>query len=230
MQRWLRRTSLTFLVAVALVVASQVAGDIPLADLKRQYGAPPSRFLDVQGLQVHYRDEGEGPPLVLLHGTGSSLQTWDAWADALRGRFRVIRMDLPGFGLTGPSRGGDYRIAAYVEFLDAFRKRLGLEAFALAGNSLGGQIAWSYAVAHPAQVQALVLVDPSGYPIDRPALLFRIACVPGLSWLMTRLDPGPITEKTVRDAYGDPGKVTPALIQRYRDLALREGNREAFVA
>ena len=228
--RWLRRALLTFLVAVALVVASQVKGDIPLADLKRQYGGAPSRFLDIQGQEVHYRDEGQGPPLVLLHGTGSSLHTWDAWTDALRGKFRVIRMDLPGFGLTGPSPDGDYRIAAYVAFLDAFRKRLGLETFALAGNSLGGQIAWSYAVAHPAQVEALVLVDPAGYPIERPVLLFRIARVPGLSWLMTKLDPGRLTAKTLHDAYGDQSKVTPALVERYRDLALREGNREAFVA
>src|SRR6266849_4269814 len=94
-------------------------------------------------------------------------------------------MDLPGFGLTGPNRDDDYRIDTYVEFLEVFRKRLGLDGFALARNSLGGHIAWSYAVAHPARVRALVLVDPTGYPIDRPALLFRLARIPGLSWLVT---------------------------------------------
>ena len=129
----------------------------------------------MDGLSVHYRDEGAGPPLLLLHGTGSSLHTWDAWTDALRGHFRVIRMDLPGFGLTGPNRDDDYRIERYVEFVEAFRRRLGLESFALAGNSLGGEIAWSYTVAHPDRVSALVLVDPAGYPIDRPALVFRLA-------------------------------------------------------
>src|SRR5215470_14554481 len=105
-----------------------------------------------------------GAPLVLLHGMGSSLHTWDAWSDALRSRFRVIRMDLPGFGLTGPNRQDDYRNETYLAFLDAFRSKLGLDGFALAGNSFGGQIAWSYAVAHPGQVRALVLVDPSGTP------------------------------------------------------------------
>jgi pimeloyl-ACP methyl ester carboxylesterase len=75
-----------------------------------------------------------------------------------------------------------------------------------------------------------VLVDPAGYPIDRPALVFRLAKIPGLSWFLTKLDPGPITAKTLRDAYGDQAKVTRSLVERYRKLALREGNRRAFVA
>jgi len=229
-RKWLWRGLWALLAAVALAIASQVARDIPVDELKRSYAGGASRFVDVGGLQVHYRDEGEGPPLVLLHGTGASLHTWDAWAEAVRTHFRVIRMDLPGFGLTGPNRDDDYRIDAYVAFLEAFRGKLGLDSFALAGNSLGGQIAWSYAVAHPAPVSALVLLDPAGYPIDRPALVFRLARIPGISWLMTKLDPGPITEKTLRDCYGDPRKVTPALVERYRKLALREGNRRAFVA
>jgi pimeloyl-ACP methyl ester carboxylesterase len=246
--KWIGRILGLAAIAVAVVVASQVKGDIPLEDLKQRYAGGASRFVDVGGLAVHYRDEGAGPPLLLLHGTGASLHTWDGWTQALRGQFRVIRMDLPGFGLTGPSRpeepalpetGGarkraayedDYRIEAYVEFVEAFRKRLGLDAFALAGNSLGGLIAWSYAVAHPAQVNALVLLDPAGYPVARPVLLFRLAQVPGLSWLLARLDPGPLAAKTLRDAYGDPGKITPALVERYRELSLREGNRRAFVA
>jgi len=228
-RKWLRRGLWALLAAVVLAIASQVARDVPVDELKQSFAGGASRFVDVGGLSVHYRDEGEGPPIVLLHGTGASLHTWDAWTEGLRGHFRVSRMDLPGFGLTGPNRDDDYRIDAYVEFLEAFRKRLGLDGFALAGNSLGGQIAWSYAVAHPARVKALVLVDPVGFPIDRPALVFRLARIPGISWLMTKLDPGPLTERTLRDAYGDPRKVTPALVERYRMLALREGNRRAFV-
>lgn len=216
--------------ALALGIASQVARDVPLEELKRSYATGASRFVELDGLLVHYRDEGQGPAFVLLHGMGSSLHTWDAWAESLRGKYRVIRMDLPGFGLTGPDPRDDYRIDAYVEFLDRLRKRLELESFAVAGNSFGGQIAWSYAVAHPERVQALVLVDAAGYRIERPALVFRLARVPVVSWLMTRLDPGRITEKTLRDCYADQRKVTPELIERYRKLALREGNRRAFVA
>jgi pimeloyl-ACP methyl ester carboxylesterase len=227
--RWLRRGLWAAAAAVALLLVSQIQGDIPLDVLKGRYAGGASRFLDVGGLQVHYRDEGEGPVLLLLHGTGSSLHTWDGWTEALRDRFRVIRIDMPGFGLTGPNQNDDYRISSYVEFVEAFRKRLGLDTFALAGNSLGGLIAWRYAVAYPAQVSALVLLDPAGYRIDRPVLVFRLALIPGLSWLLTRLDPRRLAGKTLRDSYGDPGKITPALVERYRDLALREGNRRAFM-
>jgi alpha/beta hydrolase fold len=132
--RWLRRGLWAVLAAVALGIASQVTGDLPLDELKRSYAGGASRFVDVGGLAVHYRDEGEGPPLLLLHGTGSSLHTWDAWAEALRAHFRVIRMDLPGFGLTGPNQQDDYRIDTFVAFLEAFRSKLGLDGFALAGH------------------------------------------------------------------------------------------------
>ena len=229
-RKWPRRIAWALPAIVGFALASQIEGDLPVEQLKPVFASAASRFVDIDGLSVRYRDEGKGPPLVLLHGTGSSLDTWDAWAGALSAHFRVIRMDLPGFGLTGPNEDDDYRIERYVAFLEAFRSRFGLESFALAGNSLGGQIAWSYAVAHPQEVSALVLVDPAGYRIDRPALVFRLAKIPGLAWLLSRLDPGPMTAKTLRDAYGDQSKVTPALVERYRKLALRQGNRRAFVA
>src|SRR5208282_5245995 len=107
---------------------------------------------------------------------------------------------------------------------------LGLERFALAGNSLGGQIAWNYAVAYPQQLTQLILLDPAGFKIARPALVFRLARVPLLSTLLSVLDPGPMVRKSLREAYGDAGKVTPELLERYRRLALREGNRAAFIA
>jgi pimeloyl-ACP methyl ester carboxylesterase len=179
---------------------------------------------------VHYRDEGTGPPLVLLHGTASSLHTWNAWTAALSAHHRTIRMDLPGFGLTGPNHSGDYSIGSYVAFLEAFRQALGLTRFALAGNSLGGQIAWSYAVAHPERVSELILVDSAGFPIEKPALAFTLARVPLLSALLAGMDPRHMVRKTLREAYGDPSRVTPELVERYRLLTLREGNREAFVA
>ncbi len=212
----------------ALVAVS--TPDLPVEELKRAYATGSSRFIELDGLSVHYRDEGQGPPLVLLHGTGASLHTWDAWSSALASHHRVIRMDLPGFGLTGPDPKSDYSIPAFVSFVDSFCKKLGLTRFALAGNSLGGQIAWNLAVAHPEQVTDLILLDPAGYPIARPALIFRLARIPVLSSLLTHADPGAMVKKTLRDAYGDQSKVTPALIDRYRRLSLRAGNRDAFVA
>jgi pimeloyl-ACP methyl ester carboxylesterase len=221
---------LALVAGLAALVGSQVRRDVPPAELEAQYATGASRFADVGGLRVHYRDEGQGPALILLHGTGSSLHTWDGWTAALARNHRVLRMDLPGFGLTGPSREGDYSIPAFVAFVEAFRAKVAVESASVAGNSLGGLIAWSYAVAHPERVRDLILVDPAGYPIDRPVLLFRLASTPVLSGLMALLDPGPLVDKTLRDAYGDASKITPDLKERYRRLSLRAGNRDAFVA
>jgi pimeloyl-ACP methyl ester carboxylesterase len=227
----------TWLLGAGLLLAGLAFGlsrafvpDVPVATLLPAYGGGASKFVEVQGLSVHYRDEGTGTPLVLLHGTGASLHTWNVWAAALSPHYRVLRMDLPGFGLTGPNRSADYSIPAYVAFLESFREAMGLNRFALAGNSLGGEIAWSYAVTYPDRLSALILVDSAGFPLERTSLVFTLARIPVLSTLLGWADPGPMVSRTLREAYGEPGRVTPELVQRYRRLALRDGNRAAFVA
>jgi pimeloyl-ACP methyl ester carboxylesterase len=168
MPKWMRRVGTGLLVIAGLLGglgAWEWKGDLPLETLKARWAGPPSRFVDVDGMSVHYRDEGTGPAIVLLHGTGSSLHAWDAWAAGLSPSHRVVRLDLPAFGLTGPRPDGDYRLDTYVAFLDHFVAKLGLGSFALAGNSFGGALAWRFAVAHPSEVTDLVLVDagrPSG--------------------------------------------------------------------
>ncbi|WP_296447448.1 alpha/beta fold hydrolase [Rhodoferax sp. UBA5149] len=209
------------------------APDRSVAQLQARWAPAPSQFVAVSGMQVHLRDEGprDDPlPIVLLHGTSASLHTWDGWADALKGQRRVIRFDLPGFGLTGPHPENDYSIDAYVRFVAAVMDTLGVKRFVLAGNSLGGQIAWASAYAMPTRVDKLVLVDSAGYPVQSTSVPigFRIARTPGLRVLMTYFLPRGLVDKSVRNVYGDPGRVTPALVDRYFELALRTGNRAAL--
>jgi pimeloyl-ACP methyl ester carboxylesterase len=232
MGRWLLRIFVGVVALLALVLVWQWRADLPLPLLEQHWATGASRFVEVDGMRVHYRDEGQGPLVVLLPGTGASLHTWDAWTTGLvGGGRRVVRLDLPAFGLTGPNPSNDYRISAYVTFLEHFAAKLGLLRFALGGNSLGGGIAWEYAVAHPERVEALLLVDAGGYPrAEPPPLAFRLGRYPALAWLMAHLDPRPLVAKTLRQAYGDPAKVTPELIQRYWELSLRPGNRAAFGA
>ncbi len=221
-----------FVVAVlGLAAIANLRPDIPLDNLKRRYAQPPSKFTEVGGLSVHYRDEGAGRPIVLIHGTGASLHTWQGWSDVLRRDLRVVRMDLPGFGLTGPEPSSDYSSSGYVRFVEAFAAKLGLAEFDLAGNSLGGFIAWRYAAIHPERVGKMILVDAAGYPLRHPPLLvFRLASIPVLSSLLARLDPRPLVARSLREVYADRSKVTPELIDLYTDLALRPGNRQAFSA
>jgi pimeloyl-ACP methyl ester carboxylesterase len=220
-----------------LGIVTTWAPDVPVDELKARWARPPSRFIEVGGLQVHLRDEGphDDPlPIVLLHGTSASLHTWEGWAQALRDKRRVIRMDLPGFALTGPNRENDYSTEAYVKFVRGVMDNLGVKRFVLAGNSLGGQIAWSAAAAMPDRVAALVLVDAGGYPremLTTPQSIplgFRIAATPGLRLLAEYTLPRGVVQSSVRNVYGDPAKVTPELVDLYMDMTLRAGNRKAL--
>ena len=235
--------------ALGLVVAGVVffgllgvyltwAPDKPVEALTAKWAPPPSQFIALQGMQVHLRDEGprDDPlPIVLLHGTSASLHTWEGWAEALRGQRRVIRMDLPGFALTGPNPENDYSIERYVAFVAALADQLGVQRFVLGGNSLGGQIAWATAVTHPQRVASQILVDASGYafesaktPIDVP-IGFQMARIKPLAPLVENTLPRGLVEKSVKAVYGDPSKVTPPLVDLYYDMTLRAGNRKALV-
>lgn len=224
-------------VAVALIAAGFVAlnwaPDRPVSELEARWAAPPSMFVEVSGMRVHVRDEGprdDPMPIVLLHGTSASLHTWQGWADALKGERRVIRFDLPGFGLTGPTPDGNYTMDAYVRFVIAMLDRLGVRRAVLAGNSFGGNVAWATALAAPDRVAKLVLVDSAGYPMNPKSVPigFRIARLPVLNRLGEVALPRRVIESSVRNVYGDPDKVTPELVDLYYDITVREGNRRAL--
>jgi len=222
------------LALVVSFVAFNWAPDQPVAALAARWAPPPSQFVEIDGMQVHVRDEGprdDPRPVVLLHGTSSSLHTWDGWAEALRGQRRVIRFDLPGFGLTGPSPDGDYAIDRYVAFMKAALNHFGVAHCILVGNSFGGWIAWETALAEPGRVDRLLLVDSAGYRLDSVSVPigFRIAKIPVLNQLMKVTLPRAMIESSLRNVYGDPSRVTPALVDRYFDLTTRAGNREALV-
>ena len=210
------------------------APDLPLEYLKSRWAPAPSQFIELQGMAVHVRDEGprdDPAPLLLLHGTSASLHTWDGWAEALKGERRVIRMDLPGFGLTGPFPQGDYRMPSYSAFIVALLDQLKVERVVLAGNSLGGQIAWETALAYPQRVSRLILVDSAGFPLQSTSVPigFQLARIPLLAPVIGKVLPRPMIEDSLRNVYGDPSLVTKQLVDRYFELTLRAGNRESLV-
>lgn len=210
------------------------APDLPVAQLAQRWAKAPSQFVPVQGMRVHLRDEGprdDPRPIVLLHGTSDSLHTWDGWAASLSAQRRVIRFDLPGFGLTGPHPLGDYSIPAYVAFVVAMLDTLGVHELVLGGNSLGGQIAWASALAEPRRVRQLLLVDAAGYavPAEQLPLAFTLARNPVAGPLLEHVLPRGLVISSLRKVYGDPGRITDALVDRYYDMALRAGNRHALV-
>ena len=209
------------------------APDRSVADLSVRWAQSPSQWLLVEGMRVHLRDEGprsDPLPLVLLHGTSASLHTWDGWVQDLVATRRVIRMDLPAFGLTGPHPNDDYSIASYVKFVDSVLKELQIDACIMAGNSLGGHISWAYTLQKPQQVKKLILVDAAGYPLQSRSVPigFKLAQIPIFSDVFQYVLPRSMIESSLRNVYGQADKVSPELIDRYYELALRDGNRQAL--
>ncbi len=235
--KWIFRGVLAILGLTLTLFAGFIAlnwqSDIPLQALTERWAQPPSEFIEVNGQSIHIRDEGpksDPLPIVLLHGTSASLHTWDGWTAALNDQHRVIRFDLPGFGLTGPAIDNNYSKDAYVQFVLSVLDAKGVEKCILAGNSLGGNIAWTTAAAHPERVQSLILVDSAGYPYKATSvpLAFKISQTPVLNRLMKNVLPRSVVRSSVENVYGNPQKVTPELVDRYYDLAAREGNRAAL--
>ena len=166
-----------------------ITSDIPLEDLKTEFKKKNSRFLEVDGTLVHYVDEGEGIPIILLHGTGSSLHTWDLWAERLKNKYRVLRITLPGFGLSGPRFDKKYKIKDYVNLLENFVEKIGVEKFHLVGNSLGGSIAWLYSSFYDKKVSKLVLINSSGFELDEVPFVIKIARNNYLNFLIKKTSP-----------------------------------------
>lgn len=206
--------------------------DIPVERLKRDYANEASQFVDVGGATVHVRDEGprDAPAVVLLHGFGSSLHTWNGWVEQFGDRFRVVRLDFPGFGLTGPNEQNEYGDQYYVELVSDLVAEIGLDGFAIGGNSMGGEVAWRYALDHPEQVQRLLLVDAAGYPSEGSASpLLTLGQYPVLDLIPRYVLPRAAVRQSLESAWGDPSKLTPELVERYHRLLLRAGNRAALV-
>ncbi len=220
----------SIIIIVLLLIASSVRPDIPVEQLKPKYANEHSKFVTIDGLTVHYRDEGAGFPVVLLHGSPSSLHTWDALARNLSSHYRVIRMDLPGYGLTGPNPAHDYSTRSYLDFLDAFLKAVHVDDCYLIGHSFGGRIAAEFAYKKKARVKKLVLIASSGYPQNEDAMpAVKMARSPLLRPLVRYATPRFFIGMNVREAYGTKD-VPEETIDRYYDLLRREGNRETFIA
>lgn len=219
-----------FVISLIFVLRGGVYADISVEDLKNDYANEQSQFIEVNEMQVHYRDEGDGFPIVLVHGTAASLHTWDAWTHELKKTNRVIRMDLPAFGITGPNKNADYSLEAYTTFLHSFLEKLQLKKFHIAGNSLGGNIAWNYTADYPENVEKLILVDASGLPTNKqPPAIFKMAKTPLLKTLFLYVTPKILIKKNIEEVYADDSKITDELVDRYHKMALRVGNRKAFI-
>jgi pimeloyl-ACP methyl ester carboxylesterase len=216
------------------ILLSSCDSDIPVAQLKTKYLKSNSAFIDIDGVPVHYIMEGrmdDSLPIVFIHGTLASLHTWDTLSSFLKTNKKIIRLDLPAFGLTGPNRLNQYSFNFYNQFLDEFLLKLNVTQCIVAGNSLGGSIAWNYAIASPDKVKQLILLDASGYPKkdEKGSLGFKLAGIPVLNQALKHISPISLIRKSLEDAFYNKALVTEKMVQQYHDMLLREGNRAAVL-
>ncbi len=224
---------IALIVLILLVVAAFFlwTPDENRASLEAKYLQSPADLIEVAGMRLHVRDNGpkDAPAVILLHGFGSSLHTWEAWVPGLAEEHRVVRLDLPGSGLSDPDPAGDYTDARSVALLIALMDRLGIARASIVGNSMGGRIAWTFASSHPEHVDRLVLISPDGF--ESPGFEYGKAPEVGVATQAMRFVlPKQLVKMSLAPAYGDRSALTDERLARYYDLLRAPGAREAMIA
>ncbi len=220
----------TILLLLALAGAWLWTPDKDRADLEARYARGPADFVTVAGIRLHVRDDGpkDAPAVLLLHGFGASLHTWEPWAQALAPRHRVIRFDLPASGLTGPDPSGDYSDERSMQLVAALMDARGVARATLVGHSMGGRIAWRFAAAQPQRVERLVLLAPDGFA--SPGFEYGKPPEVGAGVeLMRHVLPRPLLTMSLKPAYADPAQMTDERATRYHDLLLAPGVRAGLI-
>ena len=215
---------------LAVVMYGLWTPDLERAELEKRYAAASPQTIDIDGLKVHYKETGlqDAPALLLLHGFGSSLQAWDDWSVKLEKEYRVIRLDLPGFGLTGASPDHDYSEEKDLAILTRFADKLGLDKFSVIGHSMGGKMAWSLAAAQPDRVRALVLMAPDGFP-EIKDIGTKPYEVPAIMGLIKYVLPKYLVRKSIEPAFAEADALNDALVNRYFDMLRAPGVRGAIL-
>lgn len=217
------------LAVIAVATALWMYRDIPAEQLEAKYAGETSQFMEIDGVRLHYRDEGRGPAVLLMHAHWASLIMWDSWAEAMKDSYRVLRYDMTSHGLTGPDPSGFYTMERNIELMERFLDAKGIDKLYIAGTSMGGTTAIRYTAKHPDKVAGLILLNPGALNStvrgsDRP---------PPLPWFVDGLKyvtPRAIFAGMLRAGFGDPDRVPEDLITRWHEMQMREGQREAEIS
>jgi pimeloyl-ACP methyl ester carboxylesterase len=203
-----------------------------LSELKTKYARPEngSCFININGTEIHYRDEGEGFPVLLVHGTSSSLHTFDGWATELRKKYRVLRFDMPGFGLSGTMPDNDFSLDNYLKLIDDFLGKMNAEKCHIAGSSLGGWFSWEFALKYPHRIHKLILIDAAGF-ITKETLpfIYKVARLPIGRMLFMSVSNRKIFSVFCRGVYGNYRNIEKQVYDRYFELFFRKENLDSFL-
>jgi len=195
--------------------------------------AETSHFIEVDGVRIHYQEKGAGTPLVLLHGFTSSTYSWKDVFDPLSKTYRVIAVDLKGFGFSGKP-DGDYTRRGQALLVVSLLNHLKIEKAWIVGSSMGGEVALNLALANPDRVAGLILIDSGGVEVAGGASLAPgYVRTPVLGRVLSAL--ALTSDRLVREglekSFYDDAKVTPERVKYYyRPLQTRGGQLAALRA
>ncbi len=230
MKNCLRLILLLVVTIPCLALINFWRSDLNENDLVIKYSNPSSQLLEIEGDRLHIRDTGKpnGPVIVFIHGFGASLHTWEDWSKDLEKDFRVIRFDLPGFGLSGPDQKGDYSDDRSNQIILGLLDILQIKKINIVGNSIGGRMAWYFTANYPERVEKLVLISPDGF--ESPGMDYnKPPEIPIYMNMIKYVFPKFLFRENLEFAYFNKSVLSDQLFERYYELAIYPGNRQAMI-
>ena len=194
--------------------------------LIEQYRLEDSRFIEVDGVELHVRDIGSGPVVLLLHGHAGNLRMWDAWTDALSDAYRVISFDIPGYGLTSPDPSSDYSVDRTAQLAMGLMDEMGIGQFYAGGTSIGSIAAFRMTSRHAERIPALILANAAGLPREPGKGPNQPDPNPFRRLLYKYHFPYGYFENFYQRTWHDPSKAPDELVRQYYDMARRVGAQE----
>jgi pimeloyl-ACP methyl ester carboxylesterase len=244
MKKVLKTISLFLLLSIGVLIFTGVYFDIPREKLETKYATEASQFLNLpDGTRIHYRDEGRAdkPAIVLLHGFNGSLLNFERLVPLLANDFRLVSLDLPGFGLTGATPSADYTSNSYMDIVTSITNYLGVNKFSIAGNSMGGGVAWRYAIEYPSKIEGLILLASSGVMKkedrdrfeqrkDNSPIVWKLMGSSVIKKTLTYYTPRFFATQGLKASVFNQELATKEYARQFHDLTLLEGSRKAILS
>jgi pimeloyl-ACP methyl ester carboxylesterase len=214
------RWKLVLGVAAVLTACAALSIEFQLWNPRRSaveaaYVAPDSRFVVIDGLRLHYKDTGQGPAVLLWHGNFGSLDFYDGWVAQLSDRYRLIRVDINGSGLSGPDEKVDFTIERNLKIARLLLDQLGVDRYFVVGTSSAAPMAYRDAAERPERVLGLMLANAGGLPRKPGGEINKPNPNPLLQWFRERYRPRSFWRDRAYDLHYNDSVVTPAMIERF---------------
>ncbi len=237
----------TFIVTTVLIVVFIFSGiykDISREELEIKYATGASQFLNLSdGTRIHYRDEGESdlPVILFLHGFNGSLFNFEKLIPLLKEEFRLVSLDLPGFGLTGAIPSNDYSNESFMKTVNSVIDHLKISKFSIAGNSMGGGVAWRYALSYPNKIESIILLSSSGINTkeQRESLeennrdtpwVWKLMRSKVVNSFLSYYTPKFFATQGLKTSVFDENLASKELAYQFHELTLLKGSRKAILS